>query len=63
MSAASNGGKSFPLVYVWGNNPVRARLKGKRCRIVAVGYRMNSIQIEFEDGTQIITSKRSVRDA
>ena len=63
MSADSRTPSKFPLIYAWGNNPVRARLKGKRCRVVATGYRMNSIQIEFEDGTQIITSKRSVRDA
>jgi len=36
-------------IYVWGNNPVRAKLKGKKCKVLARG-KMNSALVEFEDG-------------
>lgn len=47
-------------IYVWGNNPVRAQFKGKRCKILAKG-RMNSILLEFENGDKLLTSRYSVR--
>jgi hypothetical protein len=48
----------YPYIYNWGNNPVRAKLKGKKCRILARG-KMNSVALEFENGQQIITSANS----
>lgn len=48
----------FDHVWFWRTNlPER---KGQRCRIVARG-RMNSIQIEFEDGVNHIVSRYAVR--
>lgn len=48
-------------VYVWGNNPVRRRLVGKRCRLLATG-RMNTVAIEMvETGERIITDRRALR--
>ena len=49
----------YPYIYNWGNNPVRAKLKGKKCRILARG-KMNSVVLEFESGQQIITSANSL---
>lgn len=50
----------LPYRYAWGNNPVRAKLKGKRCRLLANGT-MGSVAAEFEDGTKIVTSRRALR--
>lgn len=50
----------YPYVYAWGNNDVRAALKGRPCRIVAMGKR-NTVDLEFEDGIRIITSRRALR--
>lgn len=62
MSEAQNVSKShFPYVYAWGNNERRADLKGKRCRIIARGTRMRSVEIEFENGDRVITSERALR--
>lgn len=48
------------MSYRWGNNPRRAELKGRRCRIIARG-RMNSILIEFADnGERVVTSRWAV---
>lgn len=47
-------------VYAWGNNPVRAKLRGRRCMVVVAG-RMGSVLLEFEDGTRVVTSKRGIR--
>lgn len=54
-------GYPFKAVYLWGNNPVRAKLKGRRCRVLARG-RMNSILVEFEDGYKTVTSRWAVRE-
>ena len=32
--------------YAWGNNPVRAALKGRECRLLATGTR-NTVLIEM----------------
>lgn len=53
---------TYPLIYAWGNNPVRAALKGRRCRIVCTG-RLGSALVEFEDGHRVITGRRAVRRA
>jgi hypothetical protein len=45
----------------WKNNPVRARLHKKRCRVVATGSTGHSVLLEFEDGTRIVTSRRATK--
>jgi len=50
----------YPYRYAWGNNPVRAKLKGKRCWLLASGT-MNSVALEFENGTRVVTSRRALR--
>ena len=50
----------YPYVYVWGNNPVRKKLKGKKCRVLVYGGK-NSCLVEFEDGEQVNTSQRAIR--
>ena len=52
---------NYPLIYQWGNNPVRALLKGRRCRIVVKSRRMGSVLLEFEDGARVVSAWRSVR--
>ena len=47
-------------VYAWGNNPIRKKYKGKRCRILAYGAK-NSVLLEFLNGEQIVTSRFAVR--
>lgn len=46
--------------YTWGNLPCRRDLKGKKCRIVAAGA-MNTVQVEFENGHKVFTSRRALR--
>lgn len=52
----------YPYVYRWGNNPERAKLKGRRCRIVTCG-KLNSTLLEFEDGSKVISSRNAIRKA
>jgi hypothetical protein len=47
----------YPFVFGWGNNPKRAELKGKRCRILEEGAK-NSVKVEFEDRSR---SSRAAR--
>lgn len=48
-------------VYVWGNNPRRAELKGRECIVLASGT-MNSILVRFLDtGEQVLTSRNGIR--
>jgi hypothetical protein len=51
----------FDRVYRWGNNPKRAKLNDKRCRVLAKGSTLNAILVEFEDGERVITSWRALR--
>jgi len=51
----------FNKVFGWKNNPKRAKLFGKRCRIIEVGSTMRSVLVEFEDGQRVITSRRALR--
>ena len=46
--------------FAWGNNPKRATLKGRLCRIIAAGKK-NSVMIEFADGQREIVSRRALR--
>ena len=46
--------------FAWGNNPVRAKLKGLACTVICRGKR-NSVMVEFKDGTRVITSRYAIR--
>lgn len=46
--------------YTWANNPKRAELKGRRCRVLARG-KLNSALIEFENGQREVVSRRTLR--
>lgn len=46
--------------YVWKNNPKRAALWGRTCKIIARGE-MNSRMIEFLDGGREVVSGNSLR--
>jgi len=47
--------------YAWGNNPKRAKMKGRICTLLASG-KMGSVAIEFIDnGQKEITSRRALR--
>lgn len=52
----------FPLYFAWKNNPRRAELYRRRCRVVARGT-MNSVLVEFENGERVVTSRNAVRKA
>lgn len=48
-------------VFVWGNNPRRAELKGRTCRLLVAG-RMGTVLVEFLDtGERVTTSRRALR--
>lgn len=48
-------------LYSWANNPVRKALKGRECRLIAVGTR-NTVLIEMVDtGERVTTSRRALR--
>jgi hypothetical protein len=48
-------------VYAWGNNPKRATLKGRKCRLVASGT-FNSCLVEFVDnGQREVVSRRALQ--
>ena len=50
----------FTHYYRFKNNPKRIKLYGKRCAVVARGA-MNSVLIEFEDGTREVVSRNAIR--
>ena len=49
-----------PYDHVWWWRVRLPGRKGQRCRVLARG-RMNSIIVEFEDGTRVVTSRYAVR--
>ena len=51
----------FDRYFAWKNNPMRARLYGRRCRIIATGSKMHSCLVEFENGERVVTSVRAIR--
>jgi hypothetical protein len=53
--------RDFPYRYTWGNNPVRACVKGQSCRILVRSSRMASVLVEFPDGFRMVTSRRALR--
>ena len=47
--------------FVWGNNPKRATLKGRRCVIEATGAK-GTVQVRFLDNGQVeFVSRRALR--
>jgi len=47
--------------YAWGNNPKRAGMKGRTCRLLA-RLALGSVYIEFtDDGQREVTSRRALR--
>jgi len=51
----------YPYRYVWANNPVRARLRGLRCRLVVRSRGFNSCLVEFENGERVVVSRNALR--
>ena len=50
-------------VYVWGNNPRRAELKGRRCVVEARG-RLGTVLVRFLDTNErVTTSRRAIHPA
>lgn len=47
-------------IYTWGNNPKRATLKGRNCRVIARGA-LNSCLVKFENGQREIISRNALR--
>jgi hypothetical protein len=48
-------------VYRWANNPVRQKMTGRTCRVLARG-KMNTCMIEFIDtGERTTTSRNALR--
>jgi hypothetical protein len=48
-------------IYQWGNNPKRAKLKGRPCVVLAEGAK-NSCKVQFIDNGQIeIVSRNAIR--
>lgn len=52
----------YPYYFAWKNNPLRATLYRRPCRVVARGG-MNSVLVEFEDGRRVVTSRNALRKA
>ena len=51
------------FIYAWGNNPVRARWRGRLVRLIASGAR-NTVMVEdAETGERMTTSRRALRRA
>jgi hypothetical protein len=50
----------YPYIYTWGNNPKRATLKGRRCKVTARGG-LNSCVVEFENGQSEVISRNALR--
>ena len=47
-------------IYRWGNNPKRAEMKGRACRVLCRGAK-NSALIEFEDGQREVVSRNALK--
>jgi len=50
----------YPYHYAWKNNEKRARLFGRRFRVIARGA-MNSALVEFANGDREIISRNAIR--
>jgi hypothetical protein len=64
LARARRKEREVPIfTFAWGNNPRRAELEGRRCRIVARG-RMGTVLVRFEDsGEHVTCSFRALRRA
>ena len=64
VCSSHTGYSNFPFYYAWLRRdlwgPAGCPLYKKRCRVIARGS-MNSIMIEFEDGTRHVVSRNAVR--
>ena len=47
-------------IYGWGNNPKRATLRGRRCRVLQ-RLNLNSAVVEFENGQREVISRNALR--
>jgi hypothetical protein len=48
-------------LYRWKNNPIRAKLYGRKCRVLQRG-KQNSCLLEFLDtGERVVTSRNAIR--
>jgi len=47
-------------IYRWGNNPKRASLKGRQCKVLARGA-LNSCLVQFENGQREVISRNALR--
>lgn len=50
----------YPYFFAWANNPQRAAMVYRPCRVLASG-RMGSVLVEFRDGQREIVSRRALR--
>lgn len=50
------------MVYSWKNNSKRQSLYGRVCKVLAMG-KMNSVQVQFEDGSKEVVSKFALKKA
>ena len=46
--------------YAWKNNPRRAELYNRHCRVLACGS-LGTVLVEFENGERVTTSGRALR--
>jgi len=46
--------------YAWGNNPKRAELRGRKCRILH-SMKKGSCMVEFENNQREVISRRALR--
>lgn len=53
--------QEYDRVFVWGNDPRRAELYGRLCRVLATGTSRNSVLVEFRNGERVVASRRSLR--
>ena len=61
LVASLLGEEDKKYIYVWGNNPKRASLKGRKCRVLMRGKK-NSALVEFENGQREIVSRNALRE-
>lgn len=47
-------------IYVWGNNPRRAELKGRECVLEATGARCSALVRFLDTGERVLTSRRAL---
>ena len=50
------------MVYSWKNNSKRKSLYGRVCKVLAIG-KMNSVQVQFQDGSKEVVSRFALKQA